>query len=71
MDSGITEVVARSSARETASRVVGGAMAKLILQSLGIKVQAYVSQIGDIKVKKDYQSLNLDLTEKSACSMSG
>ena len=41
-------------------------MAKLILQSLGIKVQAYVSQIGDIKVKKDYQSLNLALTEKSA-----
>ncbi len=55
----------RSSARETATRVVGGAIAKLILQSLGIKVQAYVSQIGDIKVKKDYQFLNLDLIEKS------
>lgn len=55
----------RSSARETATRVVGGAIAKLTLKSHGIYTQAYVSQIGDIKVKKDYQSLNLDLIEKS------
>lgn len=38
----------RSSARETASRVVGGAVAKMILQQLcGMQIRAYVSQIGE------------------------
>jgi len=55
----------RSSARETATRVVGGAIAKLIVRSKGINIQAYVSQIGDVIVENDYQSLNLDLTEES------
>jgi len=55
----------RSSARETATRIVGGAFAKLILQSEGINIQAYVSQIGNVYLKKGYQSLNLDLTEDS------
>lgn len=39
----------RSSARETASRVAGGAIAKLILNTLNIQVLSGVSQIGDIK----------------------
>lgn len=38
----------RSSARETAARVAAGAIAKLILRKLGIKITAYVSQVGHI-----------------------
>ena len=36
----------RSSARETISRVVAGALAKLALKQLGIHITAYTSQIG-------------------------
>ena len=40
----------RSSARETAVRVVAGAIAKLILNKAGITIQGYVSSIGDVKM---------------------
>ena len=45
----------RSSARETLSRVVGGAVAKLALKQLGISVQAYTSQVGNLVVGKTYR----------------
>lgn len=54
----------RSSARETASRVVAGAIAKQFLK--GIEIQAFVSQVGDIKLNKAYQALDLTLTETNA-----
>jgi len=38
----------RSSARETLSRVIGGALAKLYLQNFKISILAYVSRIGKI-----------------------
>lgn len=53
----------RSSARETASRVVAGAIAKQMLA--GIKIDAYVSQVGDMRLKKDYKELDLSLTESN------
>ncbi|KOY87409.1 chorismate synthase [bacterium 336/3] len=53
----------RSSARETLARVAAGAVAKLILQKLGIEIQAYVSQVGKLKLQKSYQDLDLSLTE--------
>ena len=40
----------RSSARETASRVVAGAMAKQFLKAKGIEIIAYVDQVGKIKI---------------------
>jgi chorismate synthase len=40
----------RSSARETVSRVVGGAFAKMLLETEGIMVTAYVSRIGGIEM---------------------
>lgn len=49
----------RSSARETAARVMGGALAKLLLMHHGISVQAYVSQVHHIKLQKSYAELNL------------
>lgn len=44
----------RSSARETAARVFGGAIAKLILSNFDIKTYAYVSCVGNIKIKNTY-----------------
>lgn len=56
----------RSSARETAARVAAGAIAKLILQRVGISVRAYVSQVGTLSLQEDYRKLNLALAEENA-----
>ncbi len=55
----------RSSARETISRVVGGALAKLILQKDGISVVAYTSQVGEVSLSKPYTELDLSKTEEN------
>ena len=56
----------RSSARETISRVVAGAFAKLTLKQLGISIQAYTQQVGDIVLPGSYQDYDLALTETNA-----
>ena len=56
----------RSSARETATRVVAGAIAKLILKKLEITAIAYVSQVGDVFLSKNYSELDLSQTEKNS-----
>jgi len=56
----------RSSARETAVRVVAGAIAKQILSKKGISIEAYVSQVGEISLNKPYQDLDLTLTESNS-----
>lgn len=56
----------RSSARETAARVAAGAVAKLLLAQQGVQVQAYVSQVGALKLDKSYTELNLAQTEDNA-----
>jgi len=49
----------RSSARETASRVVAGAIAKQLLQSIGIQFSTYVSQVGTIALNtKEFYTLS-------------
>ena len=53
----------RSSARETISRVVAGAFAKLALRQLGITIQAYTQQVGNIVLPGTYEDYDLDLTE--------
>lgn len=53
----------RSSARETISRVVGGALAKLVLQKEGISVVAYTSQVGNVTLSKPYTELDLSKIE--------
>ncbi len=55
----------RSSARETISRVVAGAIAKLCLQKLGISICAYTSQVGDIKLDADYRQYDLSKVENT------
>lgn len=47
----------RASARETACRVVGGAIARQLLAN--IEITAYVSQIGKLELSKDYKELDL------------
>ena len=53
----------RSSARETATRVVAGAIAKQFLND--IKFTAYVSSVGEINLDKPYQELDFDYIEKN------
>lgn len=55
----------RSSARETISRVVGGAFAKLVLRELGIKVTAYTSQVGAISLTQPYTAYDFSEIEKN------
>jgi chorismate synthase len=53
----------RSSARETASRVVAGAIAKQMFPK--IKINAYVSSVGDLALNKTYNELDFDLIESN------
>ena len=53
----------RSSARETASRVVGGAIAKQIISQ--IKINAFVSSVGEIFIDKPYQELDFSKIESN------
>ncbi len=54
----------RSSARETATRVVAGAIAKQIIKE--IKITAFVSSVGSIFIDKPYQTLDFSLIESNA-----
>ncbi len=53
----------RSSARETASRVVAGAIAKQLLSE--IKINAFVSSVGEIFIDKPYQNLDFSKIENN------
>ncbi|MDB5283322.1 MAG: chorismate synthase [Bacteroidota bacterium] len=55
----------RSSARETAARVIAGAIAKQLLTKEGIEVAAYVSSVGTIQLEKNYQQLDLTKTDSN------
>jgi chorismate synthase len=55
----------RSSARETAARVVAGAIAKMLLHQYSVSIQAYVSQIGNIKLTKSYSEVDLKQVEEN------
>ncbi|RZJ71332.1 MAG: chorismate synthase [Flavobacterium sp.] len=54
----------RSSARETVSRVVGGAIAKQVIPH--VTINAFVSSVGEIFIDKPYQALDFSLTETNA-----
>ena len=56
----------RSSARETASRVVAGAFAKLFLSSYGITITAFVDQVGNIRMNsEEISDVDLSLIESN------
>lgn len=52
----------RSSARETAARVAAGAVAKMLLKKHSVEINAYVSQVGELKAPH-YTQLDLSKTE--------
>ena len=49
----------RASARETACRVVAGAIAQQLLKVIGVSIFGYVSKVGKINLNKSYKELNL------------
>jgi chorismate synthase len=55
----------RSSARETAARVAAGAVAKMLLNTEGVSVNAYVSQVGGISLIENYKTLNFNEIEST------
>ncbi|MDN3204233.1 chorismate synthase [Algoriphagus sediminis] len=55
----------RSSARETAARVAAGAIAKQLLNHYGVSIQAYVSQVGDLALTKNYKEMDLAKAEEN------
>jgi len=54
----------RASARETASRVAAGAIAKQLIKN--ININAFVSSVGDIYIDKPYEELDFNKTESNA-----
>jgi chorismate synthase len=55
----------RSSARETISRVVAGALAKMVLRQYSIKITAYTSQVGHIALPHPYSTYDFSEIEKN------
>ena len=56
----------RSSARETLSRVIAGSIAEQYLAQVSdIKVFSYVSQVGNLKLDKTYQELELSTIDSN------
>lgn len=61
-------VLERSSARETTVRVAAGAVARIILEQLGVKIAGQVLEIGGVKAeRKSYDSIE-ELKEKTEAS---
>lgn len=57
----IRDIWERASARETASRVMAGAVAKKLLKELGIKIISFTRAIGPIKLEGDIDISNSDI----------
>lgn len=55
----------RSSAREHIARVVAGAIARQVLATYGIHIQAYTSQVGTVMLGRSYEEINLEKTEEN------
>ncbi len=55
----------RSSARETATRVLGGSFAKMLLKKQGIHISAYVHSLGAVSMPMDYRKVNLAAADES------
>src|ERR1700754_3169629 len=53
----VRNVLERASARETAARVAGGALAKTFLRALGVHVVSHVTQIGSIQAPESHPHL--------------
>lgn len=56
----------RSSARETAARMVAGGIASQMLARRGITITAYTSAIGPVRCEKPYTALDLSAVDNNA-----
>jgi chorismate synthase len=63
----VRNVLERASARETAARVAGGALAKEFLRALGVHVHSHVIQIGSVQapLAADYVLRDFDAVDES------
>jgi chorismate synthase len=62
----IRDVMERASARETASRVLAGALAKIGLSDMDIQISSHVVQIGNVSIGSyDMNSVNNELSDSS------
>jgi len=57
------DVLERASARETAARVAGGALAKALLRTIGTEVISHVIQMGSVRSATDHRPKPSDLHE--------
>jgi chorismate synthase len=55
----------RSSARETAARVAAGSIARQLLAAEGIRIDAYVSKVGELQLDCSYTELDLDRIDEN------
>jgi chorismate synthase len=55
----------RTSARETITRVVAGAVAKLVLQQQGVQITAFTSQVGHISMTQNYTECDFSAIEQN------
>jgi chorismate synthase len=65
--SDVRNILERASARETAARVAGGALAKTFLRALGVQVYSHVIQIASVHAPaRDAQLVAIDFAEVDA-----
>jgi chorismate synthase len=63
----VRNVLERASARETAARVAGGALAKAFLSALGVSVVSHVTQIGSVRApERDGEPVLSDFVDVDA-----
>jgi chorismate synthase len=60
------DVLERASARETAARVAAGAIAKLLLEHIGVSIVSHVVQLGAARAAPEARPLPQDLTTVDA-----
>jgi chorismate synthase len=62
----VRNVLERASARETAARVAGGALAKAFLRAVGVEVVSHVTQIGSVRAPEPDGLVLEDFTQVDA-----
>jgi chorismate synthase len=63
----VRNVLERASARETAARVAGGALAKAFLSALGVSVVSHITQIGSVRAPElDREPVPADFADVDA-----
>ena len=59
----IRNVLERASARETAARVAAGAVARRLLEELGVTIAGHVVALGDVRAESPLEGPQVDLAE--------